>query len=346
MKNLRKLLILCLSALMLIITNPIEAAEYDLTLHHFYAPSEPSHTEVLVPWAREVEERTNGRVKIVIAPGMSLGGKPKDLTAQVRSGQVDLIWTVNGYSGKEFLRTEVFELPFVHTNDPVATNLAMREMFETDLKEDYQGMEVMFLHATQGHAFQSNGYGIHKPEDLLGKRARTPSRTGAWTLEELGADPISVPVKNIPQTIQRKVATTVMLPFTANPLLKLNQYITHMTEGHEQTRFGTVVFQVSMNQQRWNSLPDDIQKAFQTASDERILRRAGQVWHEDEKRGLDLMLKFKRKHIVLSEEETEAFRLQLEPVVERWIDEVSKDGIDGKALVTKARKLIAKHSQQ
>ena len=58
------------------------------------------------------------------------------------------------------------------------------------------------------------------------------------------------------------------------------------------------------------------------------------------------MLKFKRKHIVLSEEETEAFRLQLEPVVERWIDEVSKDGIDGKALVTKARKLIAKHSQQ
>ena len=30
---------------------------------------------------------------------------------------VDLIWTINGYSGKEFLRSEVFELPFVHTND-------------------------------------------------------------------------------------------------------------------------------------------------------------------------------------------------------------------------------------
>ena len=346
MKNLRQLLSLCLSTVILATSSPLCAAEFNLTLHHFYAPSEPSHTEVLVPWAKEVEERTNGRVKIVIVPGMSLGGKPKDLTKQVRSGKVDLIWTVNGYSGKEFLRTEAFELPFVHTNDPVATNLAMWEMFETDLKEDYKGLEVMFLHATQGHAFQSNGYGIRKPEDLRGKRARTPSRTGAWTLEELGADPISVPVKNIPQTIQRKVATTVMLPFTANPLLKLNQYISHMTEGHEQTRFGTVVFQVSMNQKRWDSLPNDIKEAFRQASGERILRRAGQVWHSDEQRGLDLMLKFKRKHIVLTKEETEAFRTHLEPVVERWINEVSKYGIDGKALVSKARKLIAKHSQQ
>ena len=58
------------------------------------------------------------------------------------------------------------------------------------------------------------------------------------------------------------------------------------------------------------------------------------------------MLKFKRKHIVLTKEETEAFRTHLEPVVERWINEVSKYGIDGKALVSKARKLIAKHSQQ
>ena len=101
MKRLRKSLMMCLSVGMLLIANPLEAAEFDLTLHHFYAPSEPSHTNVLVPWAREVEKLTNGRVKIVIAPGMSLGGKPKDLTAQVRSGQVDLIWVVNGYSGKK-----------------------------------------------------------------------------------------------------------------------------------------------------------------------------------------------------------------------------------------------------
>ena len=180
---------------------------------------------------------------------------------------------------------------------------------------------------------------------MLGKRAKTPSRTGAWTLEELGAKPISIPIKNIPQILQRNVATTVLLPFTANPLLKLHQHISRFTEGYNQNRSGSVVFQASMNQSRWESLPGEIKAAFHQASDENFLRKAGQVLHSDEQRGVDLMKKFNRKHIVLSDEDTEAFRIQLESVVERWIDEVSSDGIDGKALVNKARKLIVKHSQ-
>jgi hypothetical protein len=35
----------------------------------------------------------------------------------------------------------------------------------------------------------------------------------------------------------------------------------------------------------------------------------------------------------------------MESLAERWIDEVHKDGIDVRALVAKARKLIAKNSQ-
>jgi hypothetical protein len=46
----------------------------------------------------------------------------------------------------------------------------------------------------------------------------------------------------------------------------------------------------------------------------------------------------------LTAEETEAFRQALEPVVDRWIEEVSAKGIDGGALVAKAREAIKKHS--
>ena len=138
MKRLQKFLMMSLSVAMLLIVEPLGAAEFTLTLHHFFSPKEPAQTKMLEPWANSVEKFSKGKVKINIAPGMSLGGKPSDLVKQAREGKfVDLIWTINGYSGKEFLRSEVFELPFVHTNDPVATNLAMREMFESDLKADY-----------------------------------------------------------------------------------------------------------------------------------------------------------------------------------------------------------------
>ena len=346
MKRIQKSLMLCLLVVMLLIVKPLEAAEFTLTLHHFFSPKEPAQTKMLEPWADSVEKFSKGKVKINIAPGMSLGGKPSDLVKQAREGKiVDLIWTINGYSGKEFLRSEVFELPFVHTNDPVATNLAMREMFESDLKEDYQGLEVMFLHVHQGQAIQSKGYAVRKPADLLGKKARVPSRTGAWVLEELGAQTISVPVMRIPQSMQRNIVTTALIPFNVQPILGLERHVTHFTEGYDQVRFGSVIFQVSMNASKWESLPAEIKDAFRRASDEQFLKEIGQMWKDDEQRGIEVMQKFGKEHIVLTKAETDEFRSKLEPVVERWISDVSKSGVDGKALVSKARKLIAKHSQ-
>ena len=127
------------------------AAEYNLKLHHFLGPKATAHSKMLVPWAKKIEQASNGRVKIDIYPAMSLGGKPPQLIRQVRDGVVDLIWTVNGYTPGLFPRTEVFELPFIHTNNPAATNLAMREMFEQDLAQEYTGLKVMFLHVQHHH---------------------------------------------------------------------------------------------------------------------------------------------------------------------------------------------------
>ena len=164
-------------------------------------------------------------------------------------------------------------------------------------------------------------------------------------MEELGAQTISAPVMRIPQSMQRNMVTTALIPFNVQPLLGLNQHISSFTEGYEQTRFGSVVFQVSMNKDKWESLPPEIQAAFRKASDENFLRRIGKLWREDEQRGVDLMTKFKREHIVLTKEETEAFRIKLEPVIDKWVEDVKKEGIDSRKLVNKARKLIKKYEE-
>ena len=165
---------------LIVLLLPYQAgAEITLVLHHFVPDTHSPHRNMLVPWAKEVERLSVGKVKIVIAPKMTLGGRPADLIKQASEGKVDLVWTVNGYSGTDFIRSEVFELPFVHTNDPVATNLAMREMFESDLKQDYeeQGVEVMFLHVTQGHALLTKGYAPLAQQDLRRRKIRVPVRT-------------------------------------------------------------------------------------------------------------------------------------------------------------------------
>ena len=127
---------LLISLLFILAATFAGAAGYELKLHHFYVKEDVPQKQMLEPWAREVEKLTNSRVKISIIPRMGLVGRPKDLVKQASDGRItDMIWTVNTYTGKTFIRSEVFELPFIHTNDPVATNLALREMMRAILRK-------------------------------------------------------------------------------------------------------------------------------------------------------------------------------------------------------------------
>ena len=321
------------------------AQQIVLKLHHFLGPKSPAQVKMLEPWARNVEKASGGKVKIEIYPSMSLGGKPPQLINQVRDGVVDIVWTVNGYTAGLFPRSEVFELPFVHTNDPVATNLAMRAMFDKYLKPEYGGVHVLFLHVHQGQGIQMVDKLVRKPDDLKGLKMRIPTRTGAWVIEALGAAPVGMPVPDLPQALSKKVIDGAFIPWEIIPALKLQDMIKYFIEGPNKTRFGNTTFQVSMNEARWNSLPPDVQKAFTESSGEAWVRQVGKIWAEDDDEGIAVAVKHGDQHIQLTNAELAAFKTKLEPVVQRWEADVAKQGIDGKALVTEARKEIAKYSK-
>jgi TRAP-type C4-dicarboxylate transport system substrate-binding protein len=320
-------------------------AEITLKLHHLLGPKSPAHVHMLEPWAKRVADASKGKVKIEIFPSMSLGGKPPDLIKQVRDGVVDLVWTVNGYTPALFPRSEVFELPFVHVNNLAATNLAMREMFDKYLAPEYAGTKVMWLHVHAGQGIHMVDSPVRKPADLVGKKIRIPTRTGAWILEALGATPVGMPVPELPQALSKKVVDGALVPWEIIPPLKLHELTKYQIEGKNRIRFGTTTFQVSMNEAKWKSLSPAIQKVFLDNSGADWWRQVGKVWTDSEDVGIGLVKKAGHTHIELSDAEMALFRAKLEPVVQRWIDEVSKKGINGKELVDVARATIAKYSK-
>jgi TRAP-type C4-dicarboxylate transport system substrate-binding protein len=321
------------------------AQTINLKLHHFLGPKAPAHTQMLVPWSERVAKASGGKVKIEVFPSMALGGKPPQLINQARDGVVDLIWTVNGYTANLFPRSEVFELPFVHTNSAVATNLAMRAMYDQYLKAEYTGVHPLFLHVHAGQAIHMAEKEVRKPDDLRGLKMRIPTRTGAWIIEALGAAPVGMPVPDLPQALSKKVVDGAFIPWEIVPPFKLQDVTKVQIEGRNRMRFGTTTFQVSMNQARWDSLPADLKKAFESQSGEAWWREVGEIWTKSEDGGLDAILKAGNKHIVLTDAELAAFREKLEPVVQRWVNEVKGQGIDGAALVKAARENIARFSK-
>lgn len=333
-------------ALLAAATGGAQAQEVTLKFHHFLGPKAPAQTKMIEPWAKRVEEESKGRIKVEIYPAMALGGKPPQLIRQLRDGVVDVIWTVLGYTPGQFPRTEVFELPFVHTNDAVATDLAMRDLFDQYLAEEFKDVKVIVLHVHAGQAIHMVDTPVHTASDLEGKKMRIPTRTGAWILEELGASPVGMPVPELPQALSKHVVDGALIPWEIIPALKIQDLTKYQIEGENGVRFGTTTFMIAMNKEKYDSLPDDLKKVIDDASGEDFARQVGEVWMETEKGGLKAALDAGNEHILIPAAELEKFKTRLEPVVDRWVAEVKGQGIDGDALVKAAREAIAKHSQK
>lgn len=335
------------AALMVAAGGTAFAQEFTFKFHHLLGPKAPAHTQMIVPWAEKVMKESDGRIKIEVYPSMSLGGKPPQLINQVIDGVVDFIWTVEGYTPGRFPRSEVFELPFVHTNNVTATSLAMRDLYQSGLiEEDYKDVKVIALHVHAGQAIHMVDSPVRSPDDLSGKKMRIPTRTGAWILEALGANPVAMPVPEFPQALSKKVVDGGLIPFEIIPPLKIHELTKYQIEGHDSIRFGTTTFVIAMNKDSYAKLPDDLKKVIDDNAGEEFAREIGKVWTNSEKPGLKMALEAGNEHIVLSDEELDKFRAKLEPVVDRWVKEVNEKGIDGTALVAAAREAIAKYSKE
>src|ERR1044072_3352706 len=69
---------------------PTSAAAQDITLKfsHFLGPKSFFQLDVVEPWARELEARTNGRVKVETFDGTSAVGGVTDQASNVQAGKV------------------------------------------------------------------------------------------------------------------------------------------------------------------------------------------------------------------------------------------------------------------
>lgn len=320
------------------------AAEFEFKLHHFLSPKAPAHKNMLAPWAERIEKASNGRVKIQIFPSMTLGGKPPQLPRQVRDGVVDMAWMVNAYAAGAFPRTEVFELPGVYKGNIAAVNKAMLAMNDEFLSKDFKGLVPMFHHVHGGQAIQMASEEVRTPADMKGKKIRIPSRTGAWVLESLGASPVKTSVGEIPVALSKKVVDGALIPFEIIPPLKIQQQTKYQIEGPNGERLGTTTFNVSMNQARWDSLPDDIKKIFRDNSGVEWAQEIGDVWAKGEQVGIGIATKAGNTHVKLSADEWGQFEKTVSPVVDRWIKEMNDKGIDGQKLYDTAIKLVADNS--
>lgn len=321
------------------------SAQETLVVHHFLSPNSATHRQFIEPWARRVEEQSGGRLRIEIFPSMTLGGKPPELYRQVRDGVADIVWTLTGYTPGVFPRSEVFELPTVHGGSALATNLAIQENFGL-IAEDFRDLVPLLVHVHAGVALHLRDGAVRFLDDLAGRKIRTPSRTGAWMIEAWGAEPVGMPVPDLPQAISKGTVDGALVPFEIMAPLRLEEFTAHSVEGPAARRFGTSVFLFAMNRARYEALPADLRAVIDANAGAAIAAETGRMWDSIEEPGKERQRASGGEVSQLAPAAMAAFDERGARVAGRWTDEMGKLGIDGALLLERAAASVARHERR
>jgi len=317
--------------------------EFSFKIHHFLDSTAVAQTKMIEPWVDRIEEESAGRIKFEIFPAMSMGGTPPELYRQVRDGSADIVWTEIGYTPGLFPRTEVFELPSIHLGSAKQTNLAIQYSLDL-IKDDFKDIHPLLIHVHAGNALHvSQPLDIYGDASIKGLKIRTPSRTGGWLIEEMGAVPVEVSVAGLSEALSSGSVEGALDSFEGVSTLKLYEQTTMSVEGRRKERFGTSAFLFAMNSDSYESLPDELKKIVDDNSGRAFAEEMGNVWDTAETTGKNLQYSSGGELVRLEEEPTADMIELSKKVVDRWIKDVASKDIKGKTIVRWARSAIANY---
>lgn len=313
------------------------AQEVTLKLHQFLPAQANVPKLVLDVWADRVEEESDGRIKVDRFPSMQLGGKPPELIDQAIDGVADVIWTVVGYTPGRFPTTEVFELPFM-VDDARAASCAYWKMFEEHMKDgEFKGVKILatWVH---GPGMFHTADPVETVEDLQGMKIRGGSRLVNKLLERTGATPVGLPVPAVPEGLSKGVIDGATIPWEVTTALKVPELVEFHTE-FEGAGLYTLSFVVAMNQDKYDSLPDDLKAVIDANSGLEFSVFGGGTQADAD--GPARQIAVDAGNEIISVADKQPWLDAVQPIYEEWVADLNAKGIDGQARIDQARALMA-----
>jgi TRAP-type C4-dicarboxylate transport system substrate-binding protein len=288
-------------------------------------------TPLLESWCKELEKRSNGRVKVNYYPAGTLVPAVQAYDATTK-GISDVGNHVLGYTVGRFPLTEVLDLPLGYPNNTCPTKLA--NAFYAKFKpKEFNDVKVLWFHAQAPGIIHTKNKPINKVEDLKGMKMRTYG-SNAKLMSLLGGTPVAMPMTDVYDALSRGVAEGLMCAYEATQGFRFGDQLKYSTENFATSY--SAVSAIIMNKDKWNSLPPDVQKIVDDLSKEYIEKYAA-MWDDIEKSGKDYLVKRGNKIITLSKEEEAKWVAKAQPIFDDYVKKMKEKGLPGEEALKFAR---------
>jgi len=329
MKASRWVVLFCVASALCLFFVPFGNAASEKPIELSYANFfPPTHIQSQLPesWCREVEKRTNGKVKITYYPGGTLLSAPKIFNGVV-DGIADIGNSVLGYSRGMFPSMEAIDLPVGYPNGVVATKV-INDFYNEFKPKPFKRVKVLYFHA-HGPGILHSKRPVRTLEDIKGMKVRSYGFNAKMTAA-LGAVPVALPQSGVYEALQKGVADGTFSPAEVLKGWKQAEVIKSTTLCYSVGY--TAGFFVVMNKDKWDSLPADVKKVIEAVNAEWVTKY-GPAWDKSDAEGLAFSKSLGNEVISLSPEESAKWADAVKPVLDDYAKAADKKGLPGKKYV-------------
>ncbi|MEB1807474.1 MAG: TRAP transporter substrate-binding protein [Bacillaceae bacterium] len=305
--------------------NSSNGETYTITMAHVASEAIGLH-QAFLKFKEEVEEQSEGRLKVEIYPNAQLGGE-REILEGVQNGDITATITSTGVGANFVPEVAVFDIPYLFTSKEHA-----RHVFRTDgpLFEkiapyyEEKGFKLMSFTDQGFRILSTNGVQVTSVEDVKGLRIRTLENSNhieAW--RALGANPTPIPFNEVYTSLQQGTVDAQENPYELTVLMKFHEAQEHVT--NIKSIFQSL--QAVINKDFYDSLPDDL-RALVDEGFASAVQFGTDFLDEKDAEYIQVLKDTGLTVNEISDDELEKFREKTSPVIETIRGQVGDELVD------------------
>lgn len=289
----------------------------------------PTHVlmkNFMVPWGKEVEAATEGRVKINFLPKAVTN--PVGHLDAVRRGAVDMAFISHSYYPGRFDLMKLPTLPF-SGDSAEANSIAAWRIYDKYLRpaNEHRGVKLLGVYSHGPGGLYTTKAKVEKLEDMQGLKIRIGGGIQSDLAQVLGINAVVKPAPESYELLSTGVVDGVFFPPESVTSFRLDEVV----------KFATLfpgglysdVHGIVMNERAFAKLEKRDQDALMKLSGEHIARMGGKAWGDEDKAAMAKLKNAKVTLLMASDKFVADVKAKTVQFEQEWLDSAKKAGIDG-----------------
>ena len=285
-----------------------------------FLPETFSFSKIDIYFAEEIEKRTNGKVKIKIFHGGTLG-KVGEMPKLVSSGAIEIGNFPASYFFSQFPMTTAIAIPMLTNNDLAATELSVKLSKHPIFIEENQKNNL--------HPFLFGGLApyrliAHKDltsiADLKDMKVRSYGSLFPIIFKSIGMVPVNIPFPEIYESLQRNVIDCAFIDYSGMKQFRLYEIARHASD----INFGSLGrYLTYVNLDVWNKWPKELKDIWNEVNED-AQRLGHELSIELENKSLQELRSSGVK--IAKFQDQEKLHEMIPDMIEEWVTQADRGG--------------------